>query len=169
MKLLILTLISTALCQENEFEENYNLAREGKDLMWCVTSREELEKCQALSKAVQDAQDDSEFAFGSYYRKILCKHFTSKDECMKLIDEGLMTNPNIMSVDAGEVFVGGRYHSLVPIVREVYDQGQDHYFSLAVVKKDTLPYVQTMRDLRGLKACFPRVGSLAGWTIPVYK
>ena len=169
MNLLILTLIPLAFSQESTFDENYNLARQGNDLMWCVTSKEELEKCLALSKATQEAQEYSELAFGSYYRKILCKHFTSKDECMKLIDEGKQTSPNIMSVDAGEVFTGGRYHSLVPIVKEVYDQNQDYYYSLAVVKKDTLPYVQTMRDLRGLKACFPRVGSLAGWTIPVYK
>ena len=27
--------------------------------------------------------------------------------------------PSVMVVDAGDVFVGGRYHSLVPILREV--------------------------------------------------
>jgi len=27
------------------------------------------------------------------------------------------STPNIMVVDAGDVFVGGRYHSLVPILR----------------------------------------------------
>ncbi len=88
---------------------------------------------------------------------------------MKLIDEGSNKNPNIMTVDAGEVFVGGRYHSLVPILREVYAENHDYYHSLAVIKKDSLPYVETMQDLRGLKACFAKVGSLAGWTIPIYK
>ena len=39
---------------------------------------------------------------------------------MRLIDEGKPSSPNIMSVDAGEVFVGGRYHSLVPILKEEY-------------------------------------------------
>ena len=47
-------------------------------------------------------------------------HFQNKDECMRLIDEGKPSSPNIMSVDAGEVFVGGRYHSLVPILKEEY-------------------------------------------------
>ena len=28
--------------------------------------------------------------------------------------------PNVIVVDAGDVFVGGRYHSLVPILREFY-------------------------------------------------
>ena len=40
---------------------------------------------------------------------------------MQLIDENNPIHPNIMSVDAGEVFVGGRYHSLVPILKEVYE------------------------------------------------
>lgn len=43
---------------------------------------------------------------------------------MRLIDENNMMHPNVMSVDAGEVFVGGRYHSLVPILKEVYDNNQ---------------------------------------------
>ncbi len=88
---------------------------------------------------------------------------------MKLIDEGSKTSPNLMTVDAGEVFVGGRYHSLVPILREVYGGNNDFYHSVAVVKRDSLPYVETMRDLAGLKACFAKVGSLAGWTIPIHK
>ena len=70
-------------------ERNYVLERHGNDIMWCVTSKEELTKCQDLSNAVDEAQKLSEVTFGSYYRKILCKHYTSKDECMKLIDEGL--------------------------------------------------------------------------------
>ena len=49
--------------------------------------------------------------------------------------------------------------------REIYENNEDFVYSLAVVKKDTLPYVNTMNDLRGLKACFPKVGSLQGWTI----
>ena len=113
MNLLLLTLIPLALGQQTNFDDAYNLARQGNDLMWCVTSKEELEKCQALSKAVEADQADSELAFGSYYRKILCKHFTSKDDCMKLIDEGKQTSSDIMSVDAGEVFSGGRYHYFV--------------------------------------------------------
>ena len=148
---------------------NYNLERQNNDLMWCVTSNDELNKCQAMAEAINTAQYLSEFAFGSYYRKILCKLYNSKDECMKLIDEGSNTSPNIMTVDAGEVFVGGRYHSLVPITREIYNDNEDFVHSLAVVKKNSLPYVNTMRDLRGLKACFPKVGSLAGWTIPIHK
>ena len=69
MNLLLLTLIPLALGQQTAFDDAYNLARQGNDLMWCVTSKEELEKCQALSKAVEATQADSELAFGSYTEK----------------------------------------------------------------------------------------------------
>merc|ERR1711935_15860 len=171
-------LVPMALAQGQT--KNYDLVRQGNDLMWCVITPEELAKCQALADAVNKAQTESEQfsdhtkGFGSHYRKILSKHYPSKDDCMKLIDEGHSKNPNIMTVDAGEVFSGGRYHSLVPIIKEMYDNDkdglhQDYYYSLAVVKKDTLSYVTEMRHLQGVKACFPRVGSLAGWTIPIHK
>ncbi len=81
-----------------------------------------------------------------------------------------------MTVDAGDVFVGGRYHSLVPILREVYRRRDgsglgsvDFYHSLAVVKKGTLSHVETMEQLQGARACFPGVGHLAGWTMPVQR
>ncbi len=91
-----------------------------------------------------------------------------------------MLNPNIMTVDAGDVFVGGRYHSLVPILKEVYANRSpspssssarivDYYHSLAVVKKGSMTNVQMMTDLRGVQACFPGVGSLAGWTMPIQR
>ena len=103
-----------------------------------------------------------------------CKRYQSKDECLRLIDDASnFRNPNIMTVDAGEVFVGGRYHSLVPILKEVYprrDGGYgtvDFHHSVAVVKKGTMRNLETMADLRGVRACFPGVSSLAGWTMPI--
>ena len=47
------------------------------------------------------------------YFQIMCKRYQTKDECMKVIDENCKYRPNIMSLDAGEVFIGGRYHRLV--------------------------------------------------------
>ena len=38
---------------------------------------------------------------------------------MKDLDLARPEAPSVMVVDAGDVFVGGRYHSLVPILREV--------------------------------------------------
>ncbi len=148
-------------------QEEY-VAREGNDLLWCCLSAEELRKCQNFAEAVNRDHLRSEYTFGSYYHRLKCRRFQDKDECMRLIDDtAQLENPNLMNVDAGDVFVGGRYHSLVPILKEVYDSGRDYYHSIAVVKKGSMTHVKTMRDLRGSRACFPKVGSLAGWTMPI--
>jgi len=111
-----------------------------------------------------------DFIFGSYYRRVLCRRFQSRDECLRLVDDPThRANPNVMAVDAGDVFVGGRYHSLVPILREVYSGGEDYYHSVAVVKKGTMANIRTTADLRGVSVCFPGVGSLAGWTMPIHE
>jgi ABC-type phosphate/phosphonate transport system substrate-binding protein len=69
---------------------------------------------------------------------------------------------DVTTLDPGNVFVGGRYHSLLPIMQEVYTNNQAFYFSVAVVKKFTLPEVQAISQLRGKKACFPGVGIHGG-------
>lgn len=74
----------------------------------------------------------------------------------------------MMSLDAGEVFIAGRYNSLIPIMQEAFDGGFTNYYAVAVVKQGTIPEVTSIRDLRGKKACFSEVGSQAGWTIPIY-
>ena len=102
--------------------------------MWCVTSLEELEKCRALADAVTAENQNNPNTFGSYFRKIMCKRYTSKDECMKLIDTGSQSNPNIMTGDAGEMFEAGRYHSLVPIIREVYENNKGNNTVCSFVK-----------------------------------
>lgn len=71
------------------------------------------------------------------------------------------------SLDAGEVFIGGRYLSLVPIAQEVLDGGSKNYYSVAVVKKGSLPDVHGLRDFKYRKGCFAGVGTMAGWVIPV--
>lgn len=50
----------------------------------------------------------------------------------------------------------------------MYAGGLKHYYATAVVKKGTLQDVNSIRQLRGKKACFSGVGSLAGWIIPVH-
>ena len=40
-----------------------------------------------------------------------------REECMHEMDSSTPGAPTVMVVDAGDVFVGGRYHSLVPILR----------------------------------------------------
>ena len=54
-------------------------------------------------------------------------------------------------------------------MKEVYEGRKDYYHSVAVIKKNTLLEVDRLHKLRGAKACFPKVGSLAGWTMPVHR
>merc|ERR1719270_1918267 len=114
-------------------------------------------------------QEEDDRAFGSYYRPIRCTvPYISPEDCMKEMDLAKDEAPSVMVVDAGDVFVGGRYHSLVPILREVYENNRDYYHAVAVIKKGTLPDVRSLSDLRGKHACFAGVGTQAGWTIPLY-
>lgn len=87
------------------------------------------------------------------------------DECMSKIDRD---EAHIMSLDAGQVFIAGRYSSLVPIMQETLEGGLNNYYAVAVVKKGTLNDVHHIRDFRNKKACFAYVGSQAGWNIPIY-
>lgn len=73
----------------------------------------------------------------------------------------------ITTLDAGEVFIAGRYNSLVPIMQEVYESRVNYQYAVAVIKKGSLPDVHSLYDLRGKKGCFAGVGTLAGWVIPI--
>lgn len=53
-------------------------------------------------------------------------------------------------------------------MQEKLEGGFAEYYSVAVVKKNTLQDVTDLRHLRNKRACFPWVGSLAGWIIPIY-
>lgn len=96
--------------------------------------------------------------------QIECKQAANKEECMELLDEEKAT---MTTLDAGSVFIGGRYHSLVPIAQEVFENGQTVYFSVAVIKKGGIPDVFALHHLRGRKACFPGVETFAGWVLPI--
>lgn len=87
------------------------------------------------------------------------------DTCIKMIDH---EKAHIMSLDAGEVFIAGRYFSLIPVMHETVEGELSEYYAVAVVKKNTLNDVHSLHDLRNKKACFAYVGSQAGWNIPIY-
>jgi melanoma-associated antigen p97 len=130
-------------------------------MKWCTISEEEQYKCQNFSRVVERDKG----VFDDDYLDLQCIQDVNTDNCISNIDQG---KANIMSLDAGEVFVAGRYFSLVPIMQEALEDGLTNYYAVAVIKKDTLPDVHHIRDLRGKKACFSYVGSQAGWNIPMY-
>lgn len=83
---------------------------------------------------------------------------------MTMLDE---EKAHLTTLDAGEVFIAGRYHSLLPIMQEIYDN-KNFQYAVAVLRKGSLPDVLSIRDLRGKKACFAGVGTQAGWVLPIH-
>uniref|UniRef100_A0A182HQQ4 Transferrin-like domain-containing protein n=1 Tax=Anopheles arabiensis TaxID=7173 RepID=A0A182HQQ4_ANOAR len=131
------------------------------NIVWCATSQEETYKCQNFTKALE--RDVA--LFNDFFMNVSCHHGYDHDECMALINE---RKADVMTLDAGEVFSGGRFHSLIPLMHEGYEGGFTQYHAVAVIKKGSLPDVTHIRQLRGKKACFAWVGSHAGWTLPIY-
>lgn len=129
--------------------------------VWCTTSEAEQFKCNNFTNAIERDRAMFEEAF----LNVSCHLAFNTDECIQLIDS---EKAHMMSLDAGEVFIAGRYHSLVPIMQEAFEGGFTNYHAVAVVKTGTLPDVTSIHHLRGKKACFSEVGSQAGWTIPIF-
>lgn len=130
-------------------------------MVWCTTTLAEQYKCLNFTRALE--RDRA--LFEEHYINVSCHQAFTTDECIQLIDA---EKAHMMTLDAGEVFIAGRYNSLIPIMQESFEGGFVNYYAVAVVKKGELPDVTSIRHLRGKKACFSEVGSQAGWTIPVH-
>ncbi|XP_043269095.1 melanotransferrin isoform X2 [Venturia canescens] len=146
--------INGTLCQFISQYENNNVT-------WCTVSKAEQDKCMAFKQAVERDRGH----FGPYYISLECKQAFNKEECMTMLD---LEKAHLTTLDPGEVFTAGRYHSLVPFMQERYTNNSINYqYAVAVIKKGSLPDVTSLYNLRGKKACFAGVGTLAGWTIPL--
>jgi melanoma-associated antigen p97 len=49
----------------------------------------------------------------------------------------------------------------------LFSDGSTEYYSVALIKKNTLNDVYNLGNLKGKKACFAGVGTQAGWNIPI--
>ncbi|XP_019887469.2 melanotransferrin [Ooceraea biroi] len=127
---------------------------------WCTVSEGEQNKCEAFGRAI----DRERGSFGLSYFSLRCKRAFNKEECMTMLDH---EKAQITTLDAGEVFIAGRYHSLIPIMQEIYQSGVNYQYAVAVIRKGSLSDVQSLHNLRGKRACFAGVGTLAGWVIPI--
>lgn len=128
-------------------------------LKYCTISAHEQAKCQDWARAVTQ--------IFSFEYDIECRRAEGKDQCMQLIED---QQADIVSLDSGEMYIAGRYHSLVPIVYEQYaPNNQTGYFAVAVVKANANTNIHQLKDLRGRKACFSGVGQLAGWILPIVR
>lgn len=140
----------------------YDFSKETvSQIIWCTKNLAEQQKCENLSMAVQ--RDRA--LFDKIVSNLTCLKGYSADECIHYIDR---EKAHITTLDAGDVFTAGRYNSLVPIMQEQLEDATTNYYAVAVIKSGTLTDVTAVSDLRDKKACFPWVGSLAGWIVPIY-
>ncbi|XP_073843497.1 transferrin 2 [Musca autumnalis] len=155
-------LFSVLIALIGHIEAQYDFTEQKVDhIIWCTKSQAEQYKCQNLTLAIE--RDRA--LFDDALLNLTCFKAFSADECIHHIDH---ENAHITTLDAGDVFTAGRYNSLIPLMQEKFEGGFTNYHSVAVVKAGTLQDVTSLRDLRQKKACFPWVGSLAGWIVPIY-
>lgn len=62
--------------------------------------------------------------------RLECVKVWSKDECLYKLDS---FEADLTVLDPGEVFIGGRYHSLIPIMIEKYGQGESIIFVIVKI------------------------------------
>ncbi|XP_054721697.1 melanotransferrin-like [Uloborus diversus] len=128
---------------------------ETNGITWCTVSTEEQKKCNDFSRIVNRTS--------TIRVNLYCRQATDKDQCMNLIDSG---RADLITLDPGEIYLAGRYSSLVPIMAERYGPEEaDGYYSVAVIRGSL--NVNSLIDLKGKRACFPAVGQMAGWGIPM--
>lgn len=130
-------------------------------MTWCTKNLPEFYKCGNFTQNIERDKG----LFDDDFLEVKCLRAYNADECIHHIDR---EEAHITTLDAGDIFTAGRFNSLIPIMREHFDGGFAYYYAVAVVKAGTMSDVFSLRDLRMKKACFPWVGSLAGWIIPIY-
>ncbi|KAL1513778.1 hypothetical protein ABEB36_003143 [Hypothenemus hampei] len=161
----IITACSIILCVE---AQNYWKVKQIDDrqpskeleIIWCTVNVNETKKCEGLLHA----NERDQIKVDGETVKISCLQASNKDECMAWLDQEKAT---MITVDAGQMYIGGRYHSLVPIAQEILEGGFNYYYAVAVVKSNGLTDVTTLRDLKGKRACFAGVETYAGWMLPI--
>lgn len=137
---------------------------------WCTTSLLERKKCLDWARAIEDVNVQFE-GQEPLELNLDCAQGSDKDHCMSMIDD---EKADMILLDAGEIGVAGRYHSLTPIMAERYagsfggggggNLEMGHY-SVAVIKKRSS--IQKLEDLLGRKACFSGVSHMASWILPL--
>ncbi|XP_067128078.1 transferrin-like [Centruroides vittatus] len=85
-------------------------------------------------------------------------------DCMRLIQDG---KADIVKLEPPEIYTAGSYFDLEVIATNLVTESNLGYRfqTVAVVKSGS--GINTLKDLKGKKACFSSVGEAEGWNIPV--
>ncbi|KAK4883705.1 hypothetical protein RN001_007024 [Aquatica leii] len=125
-----------------------------KTIRFCVINKDELHKCQALSRA----------AFSREVRpRFDCILKDSVVDCLKIIRDN---GADIITVDGAFVDKAKKHYNLKPIVSELYGPLGGSYYAVAVVRKNSL--YKSFADLKGAKSCHTGFGRTAGYYAPLY-
>lgn len=141
------------------------MVAEDEQLIWCAVSEPEFKKCSEWSSAVENLILNSQYRgdVSPFEFRLNCVRAADRDQCMNKIANNVA---HLITLDPGEVFIAGRHYSLVPIMMERYGaSAEPGYYSVALVKRNSP--ILTINDLKQKKACFPGVGQLAGWVLPI--
>lgn len=130
-------------------------------MTWCTKNIREHYKCGNLTTAI----NRDRALFDDVIMELICVNAFNAEECIHYID---MEKADVTTLDAGDMFIAGRFNSLIPIMQEKYVGESTNYYAVAVVKTGTLQNVHSLAGLRQKRACFPWVGSMAGWIVPIY-
>lgn len=145
---------------------------------WCVTTDAEEEKCENLVNNVNKIKAEGMSALGvnSYYKDdsnmndfsdmpvLSCVRAADVFKCMELFEQDEV---DLITLEAGQGYFAGRYHSMRPIVAEKYDTVPDtplEYYAVAVKRSGNPVNINTLNQK---KACIPGIGSGAGWVYPI--
>ncbi|KAG1677416.1 Transferrin [Nymphon striatum] len=126
---------------------------EKKSLKLCISSEIEDTKCKALSR----------IAYSRGLRPAIeCFYANSHSACFFAVEDG---QADIVTLDAGDVYVASKYHNMVPLMAEQYGELNLSYYAVAVVKRES--GITSLADLKDKKSCHTGIGKTAGWNIPV--
>ncbi|KAL4231745.1 negative regulation of tumor necrosis factor (ligand) superfamily member 11 production [Mactra antiquata] len=145
---------------------------------WCVTTEAEEKKCESFVEELGKVKalgvgasnvrsyykDESNLNDFSNMPELSCVRAADNFACMDLFDQNEV---DLITLEAGQGYFAGRYHSMRPIVAEKYDLTPGtplEYHAVAVKRTGTNVFLNTLRDKN---ACIPGIGSAAGWVYPV--
>ncbi|KFQ48162.1 Melanotransferrin, partial [Pelecanus crispus] len=122
-------------------------------IRWCTVSKQELSKCNDMSKA---------FGGAGILPPLECTEGGSAANCTQMIKDDLA---DAVMLDGRSIYQAGKEHGLKPVVGEVYDQDiGTSYYAVAVVRKNSNI---TINSLKGVSSCHTGINRTAGWDVPV--
>ncbi|XP_071485954.1 melanotransferrin-like [Diadema antillarum] len=121
-------------------------------LRWCTTSIDETRKCRSMKAAFTAAGLTPELACYEEEGAAVCMDRIAADEA------------DVITVDGGDLYTGGREEKIVPVAGEDYGDGDASYWAVAVARTGTQFGID---DLDQRLSCHTGIGKTSGWNVPV--